>query len=133
MAKRFVFTYLFCNDLDSMKWFYTDILHLKLIWESEESIAFKIGDHQLSVHLHKAYAPSSQKFAIQPGWEGGTEARTSWSLECDVEDFNEIVRAAKSNEIPAYFHEPTWKGYWSFPILDPMNHTIEITCTEKEI
>lgn len=22
---------------------------------------------------------------------------------------------------------------WSFPVLDPMNHTIEITCTEKDL
>lgn len=133
MAKRFIFTYLFCNDLDRMKEFYLDVLRLKLIWEGEETIGFKIGDHQLSIQFHPVYQPPTPAFSIQPGWQGGTEPRTSWSLECDVEDFNEIVQNVISHDVPTYFPGPTWKGYWSFPVLDPMNNTIEITCTATEL
>lgn len=133
MAKRWGFTYLFCNDLKKMKWFYSDILQLNLIWDDEGSIAFKIGEHQLSIDYNEDFNPPSSKFAIQPGWQGGTEPRIGWSLECDREDFNDIVHSILSNQIPRYFIEPKWKGYWSFPVLDPMNHTIEITCTEKDL
>lgn len=133
MAKRWGFTYLFCNDLEQMKWFYTEIIGLNLVWDSEDSIAFKIGEHQLSIHSNKDFTPLSSYFAIQPGWEGGREARTSWSLECDKEDFNEIVQSVMKHEVTTYYSEPKWKGYWSFPILDPMNNTIEITCTEKNL
>ncbi|MBU9712313.1 VOC family protein [Evansella tamaricis] len=133
MAKRLGFTYIFCNDLERMKWFYTKILHLNLIWDSKTSIAFKIGEHQLSIEFNENFNILSSKFSNQPGWEGGTEPRTGWSLECDKEDFIEIVNSAIMNEIPAYYNEPNWKGYWSFPILDPMNNTIEITCTAEDI
>lgn len=135
MAKRFGFTYIFCNDLEKMKWFYTEIVHLNLIWDSKESIAFKIGEHQLSIDFNENFDPPTADFAIQPGWIGGSQPRTSWSLECDKDDFNEIFRSVRSNEITLYYTEPEWvgNGYWSFPILDPMNNTIEITCTEKDI
>jgi hypothetical protein len=132
MAKRWLFTYMFCNDLQMMKWFYQEILHLELIWESDRSIAFRIEDHQISIDYHKDHYPFSSNYAIQPGWEGGTEPRISWSLECDRTDFEEIIQSAKNSDVSSFFSKPEWKGYWSFPILDPMNNTIEITCTEAD-
>jgi catechol 2,3-dioxygenase-like lactoylglutathione lyase family enzyme len=71
MAKRWLFTYMVCNDLQTMKWFYQEILHLELIWESDRSTAFKIEDHQISIEYHKDHYPFSSNYAIQPGWEGG--------------------------------------------------------------
>jgi catechol 2,3-dioxygenase-like lactoylglutathione lyase family enzyme len=116
-----------------MKWFYSDILQLKLIWDDEGSVAFMIGDHQLSIDYHEEFKSPPNKFSIQPGWEGGTEPRIGWSLEYDKENFNKVVNAILINDITKYNNKPMWKGYWSFPILDPMNNTIEITCTEKII
>ncbi len=133
MAKQWGFTYIFCNDLDSMKWFYTEILRLKLIWDNNMSIAYKIGEHQLSIAFNEDFNPQSQKFAIQPGWKGGTEPRISWSIECAKKDFIEIVQSVDANDVPKFYNEPQWTGYWSFPILDPMNNTLEITCTEENI
>ncbi|WP_026691069.1 VOC family protein [Alteribacter aurantiacus] len=132
MAKRFNFTYLFCNELDKMTWFYEDILQLERIWESDRSVAFKIGSHQLAVELKKDLETPSAEFAMQPGWKGGGAPRTSWSLECDEDDFQAVVQASQRNDVRSFFPEPKWKGYWSFPVLDPMNNTIEITCTERE-
>lgn len=116
-----------------MKWFYSNILQLNLLWNSEGSIAYTIGEHQLSIDYNEDFIPPSKNFSIQPGWSGGTEPRISWSLECDKEDFVAIVHSVLINNITKYNNEPIWKGYWSFPILDPMNNTIEITCTEKNI
>jgi catechol 2,3-dioxygenase-like lactoylglutathione lyase family enzyme len=111
MAKRWIFTYIFCRDLEKMKWFYEGILQLDLIWESEKTIAFKIGDHQLSISEDEDLTTFSPAYSQQLGWEGGTESRTSWSLECDAKDFKEIVRAVKNNKIPGFFSDPVWKGY----------------------
>lgn len=133
MSKRFIFTYMFCNDLEKMKKFYSSILGLQLIWDSPEDIAFKIKDHQLSIAFDKNYHPLSPDFSIQPGWAGGTEPRISWSIECDEDDFSQIVRTAIENDVPSYYERPNWKGYWSFPVLDPMNQTIEITCTKEDL
>lgn len=124
---------MFCNDLEKMKEFYSSILKLDLIWESAKDIAFKINDHQLSITFDKKYRSPSLDFSIQPGWVGGSAPRISWSIECDQEDFIQIVRNAKKKGIPSYYERPNWKGYWSFPILDPMNQTIEITCTKEDI
>lgn len=131
MSKRFGLTYLFCNDLEKMKWFYGEVLQLESIWESEASIAFQIGDHQLSIEYHEGFEIPSPHFAIQPGWEGGTEPRTSWSIEYDGETYGEVVQRVKQYGVKRSSEEPRWQGYWSFPLLDPMNNTIEITCTEE--
>lgn len=133
MAKGFHFTYLFCNDLEKMKKFYSEILHLELIWEDSQTIAYKIGEHQLAICLDKSVTSFSSEFSQQLGWQGGTAPRISWSLECDLQDFQEIVTSVQANlEVPRKFSQPKWVGYWSFPLLDPMNHTIEVTCVEKE-
>lgn len=131
MAKRFIFTYLFCDDLAAMKTFYGRVLGLDQIWEDEGSIAFRIGDHQLSVTLDDQVEPGPAKFSRQPGWEGGTEPRTCWSLECDSEDFRSIVRASKAAAVRSFVVDPVWRGYWSYPLLDPMNNTVEVTCSEE--
>jgi hypothetical protein len=131
--KRLGFTYIHCNDLDKMKSFYSDVLELNRIWQNEESLAYQIGDHQLSIRLQPAMNTPEQAFAIQEGWEGGTSDRPSWSLECDKESFSGIVKRAIEKEIISYFPAPKWVGYWSYPLLDPMNNTLEITCPNKEL
>ena len=131
--KRLGFTYIHCNDLDKMKTFYSDVLGLNCIWQSEETLAYQIGDHQLSIRLQPAMNTPEQEFSIQEGWEGGTSVRPSWSLECDQDSFSSIIKRAIENGIPSSFPEPKWVGYWSFPILDPMNNTIEITCPDKDL
>lgn len=134
MAKRFIFTYLFCNNLELMKEFYSEFLGLELIWEDTRSIAYKIEDHQVSITLDKEITPFSSKFSKQPGWQGGTVSRVSWSLECDKDDFLEIVESIKEYpKVKAWNQKPIWVGYWSFPVLDPMNQTIEITCSDENI
>lgn len=132
MAKRFIFTYRFCNDLPSMKRFYRDVLDLPLIWEDENSLGFKVGDHQITFELIKNLPTPEERWSIQPGWQGGTEARVGWSLECNPGDFQEIVRRATEIDARRYLDQPQWVGYWSFPLMDPMNATIEITCSEED-
>ena len=132
MLKRLGFTYLFCNDLEKMKWFYEDLLQLDLIWNQDDQLAFQIDGHQLSIQFHQDFMPPSPGFSIQPGWEGGTKPRTSWSIAVGGEAFKETVQRLSKNRVKAYYKEPQWKGYWSFPVLDPMNNTIEITCTDVD-
>ncbi len=133
MAKRFVFTYLFCDDLSAMKRFYGEVLGLDQVWDDGRSLAYMIGDHQLSITADARARPAVGAFAIQPGWIGGTEARTSWSLECDPADFKRVVSAAKHVGATAFRDRPEWVGYWSFPLLDPMGNTVEVTCAVEEL
>jgi hypothetical protein len=130
MTRRFGFTYIHCNDLLAMKHFYGQILNLEKIWEDAQSVAFRIGDHQLTISLDEGLALPPAEFSVQPGWSGGTAVRTSWSLECGVTDFRQIVAAAKAAGVKSWQQELAWVGYWSYPLLDPMNNTIEVTCPE---
>ena len=133
MGKRLGFTYLFCRDLAAMKAFYGAVLGLEQIWEDAGSVAYTVDGHQLAIFEDQRVAPASSGYAIQPGWEGGTEPRTSWSLECDPADFKSIVRAAEEAGVPAYRAEPEWVGYWSYPLLDPMGNTVEVTCPREDL
>ena len=125
------FTYMFCDDIASMKRFYRDMLALELIWEREDHIAFQIGEHQLSIQYHREFTPPSPAFSIQPGWQGGEVPRTGWSIGYDRKVYFDIVERLREYGAYGYFSEPQWKGYWSFPVLDPMHNTIEITCAER--
>ncbi|NLD34002.1 MAG: hypothetical protein GX653_03750 [Clostridiales bacterium] len=134
MVKRLNFTYIFCNDLEKMEYFYSEILNLHLIWKDESSIAYGIDGHQLSITFAQDFTPFPSVFGKQPGWDGGNAPNISWSLACDRDDFVEIVsNADRASGVKAWNPKPQWVGYWSFPLLDPMNHTIEITCTDSRL
>jgi extradiol dioxygenase family protein len=128
---RLGFTYLYTNDLEAMKDFYKEILKLEVIWEEEEAIAFNVDGHQLSITYDINYILPTPHFAKQPGWEGGTQPRTSWSIEFEPEDYAGIIEEVKESELLTFYLEPQWVGYQSFPVLDPMNNTIELTCRQK--
>jgi catechol 2,3-dioxygenase-like lactoylglutathione lyase family enzyme len=130
--KKLGFTYIFTDNIEKMKWFYGELLGLELIWDEDEDIAFKIADHQLSIQYHKDFRKPAPDYAIQPGWQGGRAPRTSWSIDFDAVSFKETVSLMLNQEIKSFFNEPQWKGYWSFPVLDPMNNTIEITCSDLD-
>lgn len=131
MTKKLKFTYRWCNDIESIKFFYSKIIGLELIWDTPTSIAYKIDEHQLSFNLDNNLETPEPIYAEQLGWCGGIGHMTSWSLECDADEFNEIVKRAKHANLPSFKMQPEWVGYWSFVLLDPMNETIEITTTDK--
>lgn len=126
------FTYLFTNDLSEMKKFYWEILGLNLTWDEEDSIAFMVNDHQLSITYDKNFRKPNPDFAKQPGWKGGTATRTSWSINFPMDEYEEVIERLQMKQTPAYFTAPQWFGYWSYPVLDPMNNTIEMTSAGTE-
>ena len=133
MSKRWGFTYLFCNDLVAMREFYTGVLGLKQIWQDESSVAYDIAGHQLSITYDERFSPAPAAFARQPGWTGGSEPRTSWSLECDADSFKTIVGRAIGAGTESFWPEARWVGYWSLPLLDPMGNTVEVTCPQERL
>lgn len=117
-----------------MERFYSEVLGLDLIWKSDTDIAYMINGHQLLISLDEELVKGEEIFAKQPGWEGGSASRTSWSIEYDAPDFVQIIETCKGKpDIITRHDEAKWEGYWSFPILDPMNNTIELTCTIEDL
>lgn len=81
--------------------------------------------------FHEEFKIPAAHFAIQPGWQGGTHPRTSWSIAYDSSSFQKTVRKLSENKVKSYYRTPQWKGYWSYPVLDPISNTIEITCSDS--
>lgn len=130
MAK-FGFTYMFTHDLAASKSFYADTLGLDLIWDEADLIAFNIDGHQLSFQLDEDYKVEEAAFSKQLGLQGGVLPKVSGSIAYDQGKFAEVVEQLLAKDTIAFLDQPQWVGYWTFPVLDPMNQTIEITCTDE--
>jgi catechol 2,3-dioxygenase-like lactoylglutathione lyase family enzyme len=130
-AKDRFFLYLYCNDLDEMREFYSAILGLDELFFSRGSDG---GLGYLHAGVQLTILPSSDELAVdmawhrQPGWEGGERTSTSWSIQLgDMRAFRAAVRRLRQSDALCFHPEPTWHGYWSFPAKDPMGNTVELT------
>lgn len=125
------FLYVYCNDLAAMRHFYTDLLQLAEIYYApgpDGGLAYRCDALQFTIFPAPAPQPVVDSWQMQPGWPGGTQPTTSWSLTSDtLEAFAAAVDRVTAAGVPAYFDRPQWFGYWSFPVRDPMGHTVELT------
>lgn len=39
---------------------------------------------------------------------------------------------AAGDTSPTWSSEPVWVGYWSFPVLDPMGNTVEVSAVSRQ-
>jgi catechol 2,3-dioxygenase-like lactoylglutathione lyase family enzyme len=129
MSLRFL--YIFGNDVDAMRRFYSDVLGLKEIYYAsgaDGGLAYDCDGLQFTIFPAQSILPTPTEWHKQPGWQGGTLPAASWSIVSESEDafaatLNRLIEA----QVPAFFDSPQWVGYWSFPIKDPMGNTVELT------
>lgn len=125
------FLYIFCNDIDAMRHFYSDLFQLEEIYYApgvNGGLAYKCDELQFTIFPAKSSVPISPEWHCQPGWQGGTQLGTSWSIVSNsLEDFSATLDRLMRAQIPAFFDKPHWLGYWSFPVKDPMGNTVELT------
>lgn len=123
------FLYVHCTDLDAMRHFYTTLVGLDEIYysDSERTVAYNCDGLQFTIREAAPESRSNTSWAWQPGWEGGEDAATSWSVTTPPEDFSETVSRLRNAGVPAVHEAARWVGYWSFPVKDPMGTTVEIT------
>ncbi len=127
------FLYLHCADLELARSFYTDVLGLSEIYFSaeERAVGYLVGELQIAISTH----PSPihvEGWTQQPGWEAGSSAAPSWGFECPPHDFGRAVEAARSAGVETRHTEPVWVRYWSFPVIDPMGNTVEISTADRD-
>lgn len=130
------FLYLYASDLDKMRAFYSEVIGLKEIFfqaGSKGGIGYQCDALQFTILPAPECLPdSSDNWAEQPGWQGGTQKSISWSIETDKTGLNTIVqRVLGDAQIVRRYALPQWVGYWSFPVKDPMGNTVEITFPEE--
>ncbi len=124
------FVYVPCADLEEMRHFYSELVGLDEIYHSDvdRTVAYLCDGLQFSVFEHPDAEPVDDGWAVQPGWNGGTGALTSWSVTlADDMAFAAAVERLQKADVEAAHESPEWVFYWSFPVKDPMGNTVEIT------
>ena len=56
----------------------------------------------------------------------------SWSVTLTEETFPPAVSRLLAAGVASFGTEPVWRGYWSFPVHDPMGNTVEVTWPAEE-
>lgn len=128
--------FLWCNDIEKMRQFYTDILGLKE--ESYQPNASNYGHQWLSYELSNGQKlvfnsrsktlPQTKDWSYQPSSmiDTGIE-KFSWTLEMPTKHFRQVVKRLKQNEYTTFQVEPEERsGYTALTILDPMGNTIDL-------
>jgi catechol 2,3-dioxygenase-like lactoylglutathione lyase family enzyme len=129
------FIYLFCNDLQKMRHFYTDLVGLKEIYYSEDpdgTVAYDCDGLQFTIMLDPKARNATQAWARQPGWEGGNQPSLSWSICLTENEYGKVIKKLQEEVVVAFYEQPQWQGYWSFPVKDPMGNTVEVVLAPDE-
>ena len=129
------FFYFYASDIEAMRAFYTDLIGLNEVFFQvgpEGGLGYACDALQFTIFAAPELKPDlSDTWAMQPGWQGGTNKSMSWSIEATEETFAEIVKRVKKSDVNALYAVPQWVGYWSFPVKDPMGNTVEVTWPEE--
>lgn len=130
------FLYLNTVDLPAARRFYSVLLELDEIVASVDVVGFRIGSLQLTIARHEAArydeVSDAADWASQLGWVGGKAGKPSWGMEVADEAFGTIVARLQAASVRAWSDEPQWVGYWSFPVMDPMGNTVEVSAAGEE-
>lgn len=121
------FIYLFCTDITAMRHFYSDLLGLDEAFYAEgEAVAYNCDDLQFTIFQRDDAPMAPDGWAWQPGWGAGSRPVMSWSVKLNEAGFRATLGRLRSASIPAFWSEPQWRGYWSYPVKDPMGNTVEV-------
>ncbi len=126
------FLYLHCTDLDEARRFYRDGLGLAEIYFSadDRTAGYRVGSLQVTVEETSDVLPVDA-WSKQLGWSGGSSPAPSWGFELDASEFARVVTRLIEQGTVVWQSEPDWVGYWSFPVKDPMDNTVEITSPDE--
>ncbi|MDQ3460888.1 MAG: hypothetical protein M3498_16590 [Deinococcota bacterium] len=97
-------------------------------FDENEAVAYRCDRLQFTVFRTDQALPSPGGWAKQPGWHGGTVPAISWSVELEPKAFKEAWMKMKDEGVASFYDSPKWLGYWSYPVYDPMGHTVELSC-----
>lgn len=121
-----------CNDVASMRRFYTDCLGLEETYFRDDVdhgwLAYQIGQVQLVFIRAATPQAIATEFARNPGYQGGSLTTESWVLKLDPPSFAAIVKRLQASSYTLYAPEPEKPrpGALQFLALDPMGFTIEV-------
>jgi len=133
------FFYIFANDVETMRNFYSGILGLEEVSYMNDPgfgwINYKMGDFEFMVFRTDKPIPVISEWQAQPGYEGGTGYLPSWSIVIDNSCFESVVGKCKDAGLKIFQEKPEWRQdcYWGFTVADPMGNTVEIFTYQSKI
>jgi len=132
---RFLFNV--CNDLAATKNFYVDLIGMKVTQYEEEWGYLNIqcdGFEFMFFKSEKGDLSVAERWASQPGYEGGALEVMSWALFIPEDQFADVVKRLKVGGVKLFKEAPEWrqKSYWGFTVMDPNGVTVEVYTTPKE-
>lgn len=128
----------YCNDVEPMRHFYTDLLGFKETFYKNDSqagwLTYKSGDLQIVFVRAGVELPVIEDWGKQPSYEEGILHNPSWVIEVPFDDFEAIIERIKADNTTARLDDnfrearPNHKSFW---VRDPMGTTIEVYATSE--
>ena len=121
-----------CNDVVTMRHFYTDCLGLTETYflndEAHGWLTYQVGEVQLVFTRAAEALPVATQFAQNPGYQGGDIQAESWVLKLERPSFDTIAQQLQNSQYPLFTPEPTSPrpGALQLLALDQMGFTVEI-------
>lgn len=133
------FFFIFANDVDKMREFYTGILGLNEVSYMNDPdfgwINYGMDGFEFMVFKTDKPIPIHSEWQGQPGYPGGTGYLPSWSVFIDNSCFESVVQKCRDAGLKLFSDKPEWRqdSYWGFTVADPMGNTVELyTLQPKE-
>jgi catechol 2,3-dioxygenase-like lactoylglutathione lyase family enzyme len=135
---RVRFVYGFCNDVDAMRRFYSEILGMKAQSYQNDAqfgwLSYDDGRVGLMFFRWDTPLPVQDGWAWQPGGGGGDKPYASWSVEVPEAAFRGVLAKLAEAAATMQSPKPDWRqdSYWGIMVKDPMGNTVEVYTTPKE-
>lgn len=126
------FFYIFANDVEKMREFYTGTLGLAEASYMNDPdfgwINYSMDGFEFMVFRTDKQIPVLSQWQGQPGYPGSTGYLPSWSVFIDNSCFEAVVQKCKDAGFKTFSDKPEWRqdSYWGFTVADPMGNTVEL-------
>lgn len=124
-----------CNDVEAMRSFYVDLLGMEEYqYAAGQYVNVKTAGLIVMFIKVDETVPAHADYAWQPGWEGGTGLRPSFSVKIAQEDFAALTERLRGTDIARFNERPEWRqdSYWGLTINDPTGMTLELWIVPDE-
>ncbi|MBN2381033.1 hypothetical protein JXM67_14645 [candidate division WOR-3 bacterium] len=129
-----VFSY--CNDLEAMRRFYTDLVGMSQRGYSAEHgfLTYAFGGGEMMFFASQERLPVNAEWGEQPGYQDGTLKATSWAIDIPESIYSDVITRLKEARVNTHTENTEWRfeSYLGINVMDPMGNTVELYSILKE-
>lgn len=129
-AARLGMVFSYCNDLEAMRRFYTDLIGMAQRGYSAEYgfLTYTFAGGEMMFFASDEELPVNTEWGDQPGYQGGTLKVTSWAIDVPESLFPEVIKRLNQAGVKSHTDDPEWRfeSYWGINVMDPMGNTVEL-------